>query len=387
MSLPLAGTLVLDLSRVLAGPYCTMVLADLGARVIKVETPHGGDDARQIGPFVTDAEGVPHSAYFASLNRGKESIALDLKDADDRRIFETLLARGDVLVENFRPGAMDRLGYGWETLHRRYPALIYAAVSGFGQTGPYRERAAYDMVVQAMGGIMSVTGQPGGPPTRVGSSIGDITAGLFAATGINAALAERARTGRGRLVDVAMLDGQIAILENAIARYQATGQAPGPLGARHPSITPFAAFRAADGHLVIAAGNDALFRRLCETLDRPDLAADARFQSNDLRTEHHAALADALENTLARGTVAEWLERLEAAGIPAGPINDIAAALDDPQVRARNMVIESALPGGGGLRMAGNPVKFDGAPESATRPPAPTLDGDRARILRDMGMA
>lgn len=386
MSLPLAGTLVLDLSRVLAGPYCTMVLADLGARVIKIESSDGGDDARHIGPFVTDAEGAMHSAYFASLNRGKESLALDLKAAGDRRILDALLARADVLVENFRPGVMDRLGYGWDSLHRRFPALIHAAISGFGQTGPYRDRAAYDMVVQAMGGIMSVTGHPGGPPARVGSSIGDITAGLFAATGINAALAERARTGRGRLVDVAMLDSQIAILENAIARYQAIGQAPGPLGARHPSITPFAAFRARDGHLVIAAGNDALFRRLCDVLHCPEMAADARFLTNDLRTDNHAALNDAIEAALASDTVADWLARLETAGIPAGPINDIPAALADPQVRARNMVVTSDLPGGGRLAMAGNPVKLDGVADAPTRPPAPALDADRARILEELGL-
>ena len=249
---PLTGITVIDLTRVLAGPYCTMVLADLGARVIKVEPPERGDDARHIGPFLDrddgdggdGGDGGRKSAYFMSLNRGKQSIALDLKAEADRGIFDALLARADVLVENYRPGVMDKLGYGWAALHQRHPRLIYAAASGFGQTGPYARRAAYDMVVQAMGGIMSVTGHPGGPPTRVGSSIGDITAGLFTAIGVNAALYHRERTGRGTMIDVAMLDGQIAILENAIARYQATGTAPGPLGARHPSITPFAAFRA-----------------------------------------------------------------------------------------------------------------------------------------------
>lgn len=385
---PLTGITVIDLTRVLAGPYCTMVLADLGARVIKVEPPERGDDARHIGPFLdrVDGDGGRKSAYFMSLNRGKQSIALDLKAEADRGIFDALLARADVLVENYRPGVMDKLGYGWAALRQRHPRLIYAAASGFGQTGPYARRAAYDMVVQAMGGIMSVTGHPGGPPTRVGSSIGDITAGLFTAIGVNAALYHRERTGRGTMIDVAMLDGQIAILENAIARYQATGTAPGPLGARHPSITPFAAFRAADGHLVIAAGNDALFAKLADTLDRAALKTDARFATNDLRTDNAAALAATIEDALAAHPVAHWLDRLEAAGVPAGPLNDVAAALDDPQVAARTMVVEADDPAVGPLRMAGNPIKIAGFADPATRPPAPDLDADRAAILKELGL-
>ena len=242
---PLDGLLVVDLTRVLAGPYCTMVLADLGARVIKVELPHTGDDSRQFGPFVGGK-----SAYFMSLNRGKESIALDLKAEADRQIFDALLERADVLIENFRPGAMDRLGYGWDHLKDRYPRLVYAAVSGLGRTGPYAHRPAYDMVVQGMSGVMSLTGHEGAPPTRVGTSIGDITAGLFASIGINAALYRRTLSGTGELVDVGMLDGQVAILENAIARYSATGTVPQPLGSRHPSITPFDTFAAADGYVI-----------------------------------------------------------------------------------------------------------------------------------------
>ncbi len=384
---PLSDILVVDLSRVLAGPYCTMILGELGARVIKVERPAGGDDARHIGPFLEAADGRRVSAYFAGLNRGKESIALDLAEADDREIFEALLARADVLVENFRPGVMARLGYGWETLRTRHPRLVYAAVSGFGQTGPYRDRAAYDLVVQAMGGIMSITGHPGGPPTRVGTSIGDIAAGLFAAVGIVAALHDRARSGRGRLVDVAMLDGQVAILENAIARHEATGVVPGPLGARHPSITPFAAFRAQDGHLVIAAGNDGLFARLADVLGHPEWRSDARFASNEARTAHEAALHAAIETALAEAPAAVWLERLGAAGIPCGPINDVAAVLADPQVQARNMVVTAEDPVAGPMRMAGNPVKMSDAPDAPTRRPAPALDADRARILADLGIA
>src|SRR3990172_4313677 len=241
---PLTGVTVIDLTRVLAGPYCTMILADLGARVIKVEMPGRGDDARQIGPFVGN-----RSAYFMSLNRGKESIALDLKRDEDRQLFDGLLARADILIENYRGGTLEKLGYGWERLHERFPRLIYAATSGFGQTGPYASRPAYDMVVQAMGGIMSLTGHPGGPPTRVGTSIGDIAAGLFTAVGINAALYHRAQTGQGLMIDVGMMDCQLAILENAIARYAPTRTVPGPIGSRHPSITPFEAFATVDGHL------------------------------------------------------------------------------------------------------------------------------------------
>jgi len=365
---PLSGLTVVDLTRVLAGPYCTMVLADLGATVQKIEHPRHGDDARSIGPFVN---GV--SAYFASLNRGKHSMALDLKHPADRGRFERLLDDADVLVENFSAGVMDRLGYGWEVLHARWPRLVYAAVSGFGHTGPYAGRPAYDMVVQAMGGVMSITGPEGGPPVRVGSSIGDITAGLFATVGILAGLEHRHRTGEGTFVDVAMLDAQVAILENAIARYQANGEVPGPLGTRHPSITPFAAFEASDGRLVVAAGNDTLFHRLCEVLDRPALADDPRFATNASRSEHHAALAAALDDALGAAPVARWLERLQAAGIPCGPVNDIAAVFEDPQVAARNMLVtvqDERLPG---FRVAGNPVKLSGYADAPHRGPVPDL--------------
>jgi CoA:oxalate CoA-transferase len=373
--------LVLDLTRVLAGPYCTMVLADLGARVIKIEPPGVGDDSRHIGPFVKGK-----SAYFMSINRGKESIALDLKAPADRAIFERLLGVGDVLVENYRGGTMEKLGYGWEDLHPRFPRLIYAAASGFGHTGPYRTRAAYDMVVQGMGGIMSLTGHPGSPPTRVGTSVGDITAGLFTAIGINAALVERARTGVGRKVDVAMLDCQVAILENAIARYVSTGQVPGPLGARHPSITPFEAFRTEDGWMIIAAGNDALFRKLADALGRPELAADPLFASNELRTRNAAALKSAIEQALATAGTAYWLAAIDAAGVPCGPINDVAQALADPQVATRNMVVTADDPEIGVLRMAGNPIKLSGVEDPTTRRPAPGLDADRQSILAELGL-
>src|SRR3954452_11444521 len=350
-----------------------MLLADLGADVIKVERPGVGDDSRHIGPFVN---GV--SAYFASLNRGKRSVALDLKLPADRAKLDALLADADVLVENFRPGTMEKLGYGWDDLHPRFPTLIYAAVSGFGHTGPLAPRPAYDMVVQAMGGVMSITGQPDGPPTRVGTSIGDVTAGLFTAVGVCSALYDRAMTGEATKIDVAMLDCQVAILENAIARYAATGDVPGPLGSRHPSITPFAVFAAADGYLVIAAGNDRIFRRMCTVLGCEAAATDPRFASNALRTEHHAELQAVMEAALAQAGVDAWLARLEAADIPCGPINDVAAVLAHPQVRARNMVVSADDERLHGLAMAGNPIKSSRHPDPPTRGRVPDLgdDGD-----------
>jgi CoA:oxalate CoA-transferase len=376
---PLSGVLVIDLTRVLAGPYCTMVLADLGARVIKVEMPGRGDDARAIGPFVGD-----RSAYFMSLNRGKESIALDLKSADDRSIFERLLERADVLVENFRPGAMERLGYGWNELHTRFPRLIAASTSGFGQTGPYAKRPSYDVVAQAMGGVMSITGQPDGKPTRVGTSIGDITGGLFTAIGIQAALVERHRSGVGQRVDVSLLDAQVAILENAIARYSVTGEIPGPIGSRHPSIAPFDVFSTQDGFVVIAAGNDALFAKLCETVGAPEWTEDERFRTNELRNQNADALKGLIETALANRTTSEWLEVLQRAELPCGPLNDIAQLIADPQVTHRNMIVSAEDEAGARLQMAGNPIKLSAHEDPATRPAAPALDGDRQRILAEL---
>jgi CoA:oxalate CoA-transferase len=373
---PLEHITVLDLTRVLAGPFCTLVLADLGARVIKVEHPERGDDARHIGPFVGD-----RSAYFSSLNRGKESIGLDLKNAEDRVHFEFLLTQADVLVENFRAGAMDRLGYGWDALHKQFPRLIYAAASGFGHTGPYASRPAYDMVVQAMGGIMSLTGPEGGPTTRVGTSIGDIAAGLFTAVGVNTALYHRERTGEGLKIDVSMLDSQVALLENAIARFGATGEVPGPVGSRHPSITPFGAFATADDPIVIAAGNNELFQRLCSALGDEKTAQASAYATNAGRTQNHETLKQELEQALTKRSAAVWLEVLTEAGIPCGPINDIAAVLADPQVAARNMIIETREVDGTVLHMAGNPIKLSGFEDPAERTAAPELDADRSRLL------
>jgi CoA:oxalate CoA-transferase len=370
-----SGLLVVDLTRVLAGPFCTMMLAELGARVIKVENPDGGDDSRRFEPFFQG-----QSAYFASLNRGKESIALDLKDEADRAVFLKLIGRADVLVENFRPGTLERLGLGYEALRVVNPRLIYAAVSGFGQTGPWGKKPAYDLIVQALGGMMSVTGQPGGPPTKAGTSIGDITGGLFLLAGIAGALYHREKTGTGRLVDVAMLDGQLAILESAIMRHAATGQVPGPLGNRHPSITPFEAYAAADRPLVIAAGNDALFGKLCAALGRVELAGDTRYASNSARTRHAEELKADLEAVLRRQPARHWIDVLEAAGVPCSLIQNVAEAIAHPQTQARNMIVRA-----GALVMAGNPIKIEGFADEPTRHPAPGLNADGDRIRRELG--
>ena len=383
---PFSGLLVLDLTRVLAGPYAALLTAELGARVIKIEPPNTGDDSRTIGPFLKSDGGKTKSGYFISINRGKESIALDLKAEADRRIFEALLSRADVLIENYRGGTMERLGYGWESLKEKYPRLIYAGVSGFGHTGPYAARPAYDMVVQAMGGIMSLTGHPGGEPTRVGSSVGDLTAALFATIGIATALYDREKTGRGMKVDVGMLDCQVAILENAIARYVATGEVPGPLGARHPSIAPFQTYRTRDGHIVIAAATDALFARILKVLGRPGLASDSRFRGNPDRVAHWQELEREMEAALAARTSKEWLALLEAEGVPCAPLNDVADVMADPQVKARNMIVTADDPDLGPIRMQGNPIKLSAYDDPATRAPAPDLDADRAAILKELGL-
>ena len=379
---PLAGILVVDLTRILSGPYCTMMLCDLGARVIKVERPGTGDDARAIGPFTAAG-----SAYFASVNRGKESIALDLKLPEDRRVFEALVARADVLVENFRPGAMEKLGYGWTEAHARWPRLVYVSVSGFGDSGPLRERPAYDMVVQAMGGIMSITGEAGGKPTRVGSSIGDIAAGMFAATGTTAALLQRSATGLGARIDVSMLDSQVALLENAIARYVTSGQVPGPIGSRHPSITPFGAFETQRGLIVIAAGNDGLFRKLCGVLGLPALAVDPRFATNADRCANEAALKAALEAALASHDVEAWLARLEAAELPCAAVQNVAEVLAHPQVLARNMALPIDAPEYAGVLIAGNPMKISTQRDVTAAKAPPRLGEQRAAILGGLGIS
>jgi CoA:oxalate CoA-transferase len=378
---PLSGITVVDLSRILAGPYATFLMAEMGARVIKVEPPAPGDDARAYGPY---KNGV--STYFASINRGKESISLDLKAARDKAIFEKLLERADVIVENFRPGTMEKLGYGWETLHARYPKLIYAAASGFGHSGPHSTKPSYDMVVQGMGGIMSITGHPGLPPARIGMSIGDIGAGLYTAVAINAAIAHRAMTGEATKVDIAMFDCQLALMENAVMRYTVLGEVPGPLGGRHPSIVPFEALETKDGWMIVAAGNDNLWLKLCEGLGRPDLTTHPRYKTNDLRAQNRDTLRPELVKELTKRTTDENIALLEKAGVPCGPINNVEQALNHPQVAARNMLVTVDDPEAGRLTLAGNPLKFSAFADPPTREPAPTLDRDRTKILKELGL-
>ena len=372
---PLKNLLVVDLTRVLVGPYCTMILSDLGARVIKVEAPEIGDDSRKFGPFVKD-----YSAYFMSLNRGKESIALNLKNEDDKKIFDKILAKADILVENFKPGTLEKWGYGWKDVSKKYPKLIYASASGFGQTGPLKELPAYDMVVQGMGGLMSVTGHPNSEPTRVGTSIGDITAGLFTAIGINAALYDRQKTGKGMFIDVSMLDCQIAILENAIARYLSKNEIPKPMGSRHPSIAPFEAFKTKDSYIIIAAGNDKLYEKLCEVLGIPEMVSDKRFNTNSLRCENMNELKSIFEDKLSSKNTSEWVSEMEKLKIPCGPIFNIKEAVENPQVEARNMIVKAYHKVVGDFRLAGNPIKMSSYEDKSTRGDIPDLDEHREQI-------
>ena len=375
---PLKNLLVVDLTRVLVGPYCTMILSDLGARVIKVEAPEIGDDSRKFGPFIEN-----YSAYFMSLNRGKESIALNLKNDDDKKIFEKILSKADILVENFKPGTLEKWGYGWNEVSKKYPKLIYASASGFGQTGPLKELPAYDMVVQGMGGLMSVTGHPNSEPTRVGTSIGDITAGLFTAIGINAALYDRQKTGKGTFIDVSMLDCQIAILENAIARYLAKNEIPEPMGSRHPSITPFEAFKTKDSYIIIAAGNDKLFKNLCNVLQIQEISTDERFSTNSLRSENVDQLKKIIEEKLSLKKTDEWVKEMEKLKIPCGPIFNIKQAVENPQVQERNMIISSFHKKIGEFKSAGNPIKLSTYKDEKTRGDIPDLDEHREKIIKE----
>lgn len=379
MEKALAGVRVLDLTRVLAGPYASMILGDLGADIVKIENTQGGDDSRSFGPFVNG-----ESVYFISLNRNKKSLSLNLKSDEGKAIFLQLVKEADVVLENFRPGTMEKLGLGYDELEKVNPGLVYAATSGFGHTGPYSQKAAYDLIVQGMGGIMSLTGDPEGPPTRVGASVGDITSGLFTTIGILAALNKRKETGLGQKVDVSMLDCQVAILENAIARYAVSGTSPKPTGNRHPSITPFSVFKAMDGYVVVAAGNDTLWQKWCYTVGRDDLAQDPRFKTNGNRTDNWDALEPLMSEVMSQKGVEDWLTILEEAGIPASPINDVAKVVEHPQVVARDMIVHQEHPVAGSIMMPGIPIKLSKNPGSIDTP-APTLGEHNEAILKGLG--
>jgi len=378
MAKTLEDLVVLDFSRVLAGPFCTMMLCDLGATVIKVERPGSGDDSRTYTPFVKG-----ESAYFMSINRGKKSITLDLKHPKGKEIALELAKRSDVLVENFKPGVMDNLGLGYEALKEINPRLVYASISGFGYTGPYSERPAYDLIIQGMGGIMSITGPDEHHPTKVGSSIADIFAGLFSAIGILSALHNRELTGRGQWVDVAMLDAMVAVLENAVSRYLATGNVPKPIGNRHPSIAPFCSVETADGFINIACGNDELWRRFCRIVGLDRLADDPRFLTNADRVKNFSELEPLINEATRKRASAELLKLLEEAKVPCGPINDIASVVKDPQVAAREMLVEVLHPVAGALKLPGVPIKLSSTPASIAGP-APLLGQHTEEVLSGM---
>jgi CoA:oxalate CoA-transferase len=363
---PLEGLLVVDFSRVLAGPFATMMLADLGARVIKVEKPDTGDDSRTYGPFVGD-----RSLYFARVNRGKESISLDLGDPEDRALALSLISRADVLVENFRPGVMDRLGLGPTAMLEENPRLVYCSISGFGHTGPWSQRPAYDAVVQGMSGLMTITGAADGPPVKPGAPVADLSAGLYAFGGICAAL----RGGRGTHLDIAMYDSTISLLEGAALAWLATGVEPGRIGNAHFAIAPFDTFSCADRDITICAANDLLFGALCATLGIPGLLTDPRFTTNALRHADRTALKTEVESVLRTESAAHWLAVLEAGGVPCGPISNIAEAVGSEQSKVRQMVVDA-----GGLPVPGQPVKLSAWPDPGVRPAAPALDEDGKAI-------
>jgi crotonobetainyl-CoA:carnitine CoA-transferase CaiB-like acyl-CoA transferase len=379
----LDGFLVLDFTRVLSGPYCTMQLADAGARVIKIEQPGSGDDTRAWGPPFVHGE----SAYFLSINRNKESLTLDLKHPEATRILDRLLARADVLVENFRPGTMARLGLAYEQITHRYPRLVYCSISGFGQTGPRSAEPGYDAVVQAEGGLMSITGDAGGPPFRLGVAISDIVSGMFAAQGIAFALLARERTGRGQLVDIAMLDATAALLTYQAGIYFATGSTPGRMGNRHPTIVPYETFTASDGDFVVAVGNDQQWRRFCGAIGLTDAGSDERFATNRDRISNYSTLRPVLAATLRTRPRAEWVTTLKAAGVPCGAVRDVGEVLQDPQLDARDMIrrIEHAV--AGAIRVTGVPVKLSDTP-GAVRTAPPTLGQQTRDVLKnDAGLS
>jgi crotonobetainyl-CoA:carnitine CoA-transferase CaiB-like acyl-CoA transferase len=377
---PLDGITVLDLTRVLSGPYCTMILGDMGARVIKIEQPGKGDDTRAWGPPFLNGE----SSYFLSINRNKESVTLNFKDPGGRAVLERLIAKVDVLVENFRPGTLTRMGLDYAALAAKYPRLIYCSISGFGQTGPRSAEAGYDAVMQAEGGLMSITGAADGPPFRLGVAIADIVSGMFAAQGVSLALFARERTGQGQQVDIGMLDSVTALLTYQAGIYFATGSAPNRMGNRHPTIVPYETFPASDGEFVLAIGNDDQWRRFCQVAGLPE---DERFATNRQRVTGYADLKPILDRQLTSQTRAYWIERLTAAGVPCGAVRDLNELFADPQVAAREMFAGVSHPIAGALRVLGTPLKLSGTPGRIAMAP-PTLGQHTDAILTgDLGFS
>jgi len=385
MAGPLSHIRVLDLSRVLAGPWAGQNLADLGAEVIKVERPKVGDDSRAFGPpWVKDKAGkdTKDSAYFTSANRGKKSITVNISSAAGQAIVRELARASDVLIENYKYGDLARYGLGYDGLKAINPRLIYCSVTGFGQTGPYRERPGYDFMIQGMGGMMSVTGEHGGEPMRAGVPVADIITGMYASIAICAALAHRAESGKGQHLDLALLDSQIALLAYQNTNYFATGTPPKRIGNLHPNIVPYQPFHTADGEVIIACGNDNLYRKFCEAAGCPQLAGDARFATNGKRVENRAELTRLLQEIFSRRSTHEWLELLEAAGVPNGPINNVAQVFEEPQVRARGVRVELDHPVAGKLPTVASPMRFSGTPLEHKLAP-PLLGEHTEEILRE----
>lgn len=374
----LDGIRVLDCSRILAGPYCTMMLGDMGAEVIKIEQPGVGDGSRHWGPPWIEGE----SAYFQSINRNKKSLTLNLKHPEGQAIFKKLAASADVLVENFMPGTMKKMGLDHETLSAENPGLVYCAITGYGQNGPYRDRPGFDFMIQAQGGIMSITGPAEGPPSKVGVAIVDITAGLFASNAILAALHYRNFTGRGQYIDIALLDTQIAWLVNVAHNYFTTGKSPARYGNAHPNIVPYEVLPTRDGYLALAIGTDAQYQRFCQAAGRPDLWEEERFQTNAGRVEHREELVPMLEDLFRQRISADWIELLVDQKIPVGPINDIPTLFNDPQVAAREMVQEIEHPSLGRIRQLGPVPKFMQTPATIRKAP-PLLGEDTDSILTE----
>jgi crotonobetainyl-CoA:carnitine CoA-transferase CaiB-like acyl-CoA transferase len=390
MAGPLAGTRVLDLSRVLAGPWAGQNLADLGADVIKVERPKVGDDSRAFGPpWVKDREGreTRDSAYFTSANRGKKSITVNVAMPEGQDLIRALARECDVLIENYKHGDLARYGLGYDDIKVVNPRLIYCSVTGFGQTGPYRERPGYDFMIQGMGGMMSITGEPdgapGGGPQRAGVPIADIITGMYASIAICAALASRAQTAKGQHLDLALLDSQIALLAYQNTNYFSTGRPPGRIGNLHPNIVPYQPFKSSDGEVIVACGNDNLFRKFCEAAGHPELAKDARFATNGKRVENRTELTRLIQDIFGRKTTAEWLALLESAGVPNGPINNIAQVFEEPQVRARGVKIELQHAAAGTLPLVASPMRFSGTALEYRLPP-PVLGEHTDEVLRGL---
>jgi len=376
---PLDGIRVVDLSRILAGPYCSMLLGDMGAEIIKIESPDHGDDTRGWGPPFIDGE----SAYFLSINRNKKSLTLNLKAGQGKDILTRLIGLSDVLMENFRPGTLGRLGFGYEQVRAMNPRMVYASISGFGQTGPLAGRPGYDLIAQGEGGIMSVTGFPDGPPTKAGTPIADIVAGIFAAQGILLALYARERTGRGQLVDVSMLDGQVALLTFQAGIYFATGESPGRMGNQHPTIVPYETFRSKDGYINLTIGNTNLWRTFCKAIGREELSADPRFGTESARVENRNALKPIMDAIVAERTTRQWLELLEKAGVPAGSVNSVAEICEHPQIQAREMVVEVPHPTLGSIKVSGVPIKLSDTPGAVSTAP-PLLGQHTGEILESL---